>query len=519
MNKPNFVIFMADQLRFDYLGCNGHKIIKTPNIDQIALEGTNYSKFYVASPVCMPNRASLMTGRYPSVHGLRYNGNHLNKNATTFVEVLRRSGYKTSSFGKIHLQGFDPGPPHPWVKDDDLGPIKESWINDTNSYTYEDRTNYQKPGYFDIPKPYYGFEHVDLVTAHGNNCKGHYFQWLQSNFPDWEKFFGPENELAHNYSCRQGYRTAIPEEFYPTAFVEKKANEYFNALNNDKPFISFVSFPDPHHPFTPPGKYWDMYNPDDFEVPLDYSSHKNPIPPMQKVYKDFLDGKDPVSKTSVFLAEKRHIQESMALTAGMITMIDDAVGSVISTLKKRNLYENTTIIFTSDHGDYMGDFSLMLKGALPFKSITNVPFIWSDPQNRSPKSSDSLLSTIDIAPTILSRANVKPYWGIQGVDFLQSIERKISFREDLMIEFHDNIVRFGFDKPAFVRSLISERYRFTLYKDQEFGELYDLENDPNETFNLYDNKNYSSVRSMLYKKLVNQMMENIDKSPAPKRLA
>ena len=88
-----------------------------------------------------------------------------------------------------------------------------------------------------------------------------------------------------------------------------------------------------------------------------------------------------------------------------------------------------------------------------------------------------------------------------------------------MVEFHDNIVRFGFDKPAFVRSLISERYRFTLYKDQEFGELYDLENDPNETFNLYDNKNYSSVRSMLYKKLVNQMMENIDKSPAPKRLA
>ena len=87
-----------------------------------------------------------------------------------------------------------------------------------------------------------------------------------------------------------------------------------------------------------------MYNPDDFEVPLDYSSHKNPIPPMQKVYKDFLDGKDPVSKTSVFLAEKRHIQESMALTAGMITMIDDAVGSVISTLKKKNLYENTTII-------------------------------------------------------------------------------------------------------------------------------------------------------------------------------
>ena len=520
MNKnPNFVIFMADQLRWDYLGCNGHKIIETPNIDAISSQGTNFSNFYVASPVCMPNRASLMTGRYPSVHGLRYNGNHLSKNATTFVDVLLKAGYQTSSFGKIHLQGFDPGPPHPWIKDDDLGPVKESWSDD-NSYTSEDFKNYQKEVYFKIPKPYYGFEHVDLVTAHGNNCKGHYFQWLKENFPDWEKFFGPENELPHNYSCRQGYRTPVPAEFYPTAFVEKKSNEYFQKISDtNNPFISFVSFPDPHHPFTPPGKYWDMYNPDDFEVKLEYKSHKNPIPPMQKVYKDYLDGKDPVSKTSVFLTEKRQIQESMALTAGMITMIDDAIGSVIKTLKEKNLYDNTVIIFTSDHGDYMGDFSLMLKGALPFQSITKVPFIWSDPEDRKSKKSDALSSTLDIAPTILSRANVKPYWGIQGKDISESIKSNKFFRDDLMIEFHDNIVRFGFDKPAFVRSLISGKYRFTLYKDQIFGELYDLENDPFETNNLYDDEKFSDVRSKLYKKLINQMMENIDKSPAPKRLA
>ena len=200
-------------------------------------------------------------------------------------------------------------------------------------------------------------------------------------------------------------------------------------------------------------------------------------------------------------------------------MIDDAVGSVIKTLKEKNLYDNTVIIFTSDHGDYMGDFSLMLKGALPFQSITKVPFIWSDPEDRKSKKSDALSSTLDIAPTILSRANVKPYWGIQGKDISESIKSNKSFRDDLMIEFHDNIVRFGFDKPAFVRSLISGKYRFTLYKDQIFGELYDLENDPFETNNLYDDEKFSDVRSKLYKKLINQMMENIDKSPAPKRLA
>ena len=518
--KPNFVIFITDQLRWDYLGCNGHKIIKTPNIDHIASEGTNFSQFYVASPVCMPNRASLMTGRYPSVHGLRYNGNYLPKDATTFIDVLSKEGYDTSSFGKIHLQPMTDLPPHPWVNDEDLGPIKESWSVNHEGYKVEQSKNYKSKKYFEIPKPYYGFHHVDLVTGHGDKCNGHYMQWLRDNFSDYERFFDPLNQVPHNYSCRQGYRTPIPEDFYPTAFVEKKSIEYYNSISNKKnPFISFVSFPDPHHPFTPPGKYWDMYDPDNFEVNLDYDFHKNPILPMQRVRQMYLDGIEPKVSTSVFMAEKRQIQESMALTAGMITMIDDSIGRVIQSLKKNNLYDNTVIIFTSDHGDYLGDFSLMLKGALPFRSITNVPFIWSDPLTRKEKSCNSLSSTIDIAPTILNRASVKPYWGLQGIDITASISNNRSLRQELMIEYHDNLARFGFDKPAFVRSLITDEYRFTIYKNEPFGELYDLKNDPFETSNLFENPQYRNIRNELTERLVNQMMENIDKSPMPKRLA
>ena len=519
-DRPNFIIFIADQLRFDYLGCNGHKIVKTPNIDSIASEGTNFSQFYVASPICMPNRASLMTGRYPSVHGLRYNGNFLGRDATTFVDVLSEEGYNTSSIGKIHLQPMTVLPPYPWVNDDALGPIKESWSINHDDYTVEQAKNYTSNKYYKIPKPYYGFNHVDLVTGHGDKCNGHYMQWLKANIPDCEKFFDPQNQIPHNYSCRQGYRTPIPEEFYPSAFVEKKSVEYFNSISNDQnPFISFISFPDPHHPFTPPGKYWDMYDPEDFEVKLDYSSHQNPIPPMQNVYKAYKEGIDPKVSTSVFMSEKRQIQESMALTAGMITMIDDAVGNVIHCLKRNKLYDNSIIIFTSDHGDYLGDFSLMLKGALPFRSITNVPFIWSDPLTRKAKTSNSLSSTIDIAPTILSRANVKPYWGIQGIDINESISSNLSLRDELMIEYHDNLARFGFDRPAFVRSLITDEYRFTMYKNENFGELYHLKDDPWETTNLYEDPKYRDIKSELTETLVNQMMENIDKSPAPKRLA
>ena len=518
--RPNFILFIADQLRLDYLSCNGHKIVKTPHIDQIASEGTNFSQFYVASPICMPNRASLMTGRYPSVHGLRYNGNYLPQDATTFIDVLSKEGYDTSSFGKIHLQPMTDLPPHPWVNDEDLGPIKESWSVNHEDYKVEQSRNYNSKKYFEIPKPYYGFHHVDLVTGHGDKCNGHYMQWLRNNFADYERFFDPINQIPHNYSCRQGYRTPIPEEFYPTAFVEKKSIEYFDSISNEKnPFISFISFPDPHHPFTPPGKYWDMYDPNDFEVNLNYDSHKNPILPMQRVRQMHLDGIEPKVSTSVFMAEKRQIQESMALTAGMITMIDDAVGNVIQSLKKNNLYDNSVIIFTSDHGDYLGDFSLMLKGALPFRSITNVPFIWSDPLTRKEKNSNSVSSTIDIAPTILSRASVKPYWALQGIDIAESVSSNRSLREELMIEYHDNLARFGFDKPAFVRSLITDEYRFTIYKNEPFGELYHFKSDPFETTNLFENHQYRNVRNELTERLINQMMENIDKSPMPKRLA
>ena len=149
-NRPNFILFIADQLRFDYLGCNGHNIIKTPNIDKIASEGTNFSQFYVASQICMPNRASLMTGRYPSVHGLRYNGNYLPKDATTFIDVLSKEGYKTSSIGKIHLQPMTDLPPHPWVDDSDLGPIKEAWSHSHKDYTVEQAKNFTSDKYFNI---------------------------------------------------------------------------------------------------------------------------------------------------------------------------------------------------------------------------------------------------------------------------------------------------------------------------------------------------------------------------------
>ena len=110
MAKPNFLLFITDQHRVDYLGCYGHPVLKTPNIDSIAARGTRFARFYVATPVCMPNRATLMTGRMPSVHGVRSNGSPLSLESNTFVDALRAAGYATALVGKSHLQNFSDVP-------------------------------------------------------------------------------------------------------------------------------------------------------------------------------------------------------------------------------------------------------------------------------------------------------------------------------------------------------------------------------------------------------------------------
>ena len=168
--RPDFILFMTDQHRADFLGCTGHPLLKTPNIDAIASGGTIWDRFYVASPVCMPNRASFMTCRMPSSHGVRGNGIPLDKRNVTFVELLRDAGYKTALIGKSHLQTFSGMPPMldaPQTRNGfhrAAGELSQAVRHDLETYLAEDpsRTSY------DTPLPFYGFDHVELVTRHGD---------------------------------------------------------------------------------------------------------------------------------------------------------------------------------------------------------------------------------------------------------------------------------------------------------------------------------------------------------------
>jgi arylsulfatase A-like enzyme len=537
--RPNFLLFITDQHRADYLGCYGHPVLKTPNIDAIAERGTRFTRFYVATPVCMPNRATLMTGRMPSVHGVRSNGSPLSLQSNTFVDALRASGYATALVGKSHLQNFSdipailtrpPARAGDRVLDGEFAEARKPAATD-GPYDQEHPKRWEPGRDFEMSLPFYGFEHVDLCTAHGDHVGGHYYVWLKARRGDADTLRERKNQLPHDYVCPQAYRTPIPEELYPTAYIADKSCEWLDrcaAGDRGQPFFLMASFPDPHHPFTPPGRYWSMYRPQDMALPPSFDHGNRPLArPVAWALAQREGGKAVVTEQAAFAVDEREAREAMALSCGMIAMIDDAVGRILAMLAARGLAEDTVVIFTTDHGDFLGDHRLLLKGPAHYDGITHVPFIWAEPGvwpvakmgskigNKMGKTTDVLGGTLDIAATILDRARIQPYNGIQGLSLLPAIAGEGATRDSMVIEDDQQRALLGFEAPSRMRTLVTRRWRMTIAQGDAWGELYDLQNDPHEMDNLFEDPGHRGVRAELMEKLAYREMELADRSPLP----
>jgi arylsulfatase A-like enzyme len=529
--RPNFLLFITDQHRFDYLGCYGHGVLKTPHIDSIAARGTRFTRFYVATPVCMPNRATLMTGRMPSVHGVRSNGAPLSLQCNTFVDLLHAAGYATALIGKSHLQNFGPHPPvlrrpppreGDQVLDASFAEARKTIAGD-GPYDQEHPKRWQAGHDFAMQLPFYGFEQVDLCTAHGDQVGGHYYVWLKARRPDADALRDPGNQLPHDYVCPQAIRTPIPEGLYPTAYVAQQSCAWLDrhaAGARRQPFFLMVSFPDPHHPFTPPGRYWSMYSPQDMALPPSFAPGDRALArPVAWALARRARGEAETQGQAAFAVDAREAREAMALTCGTIAMIDDAVGSVLERLAAHALNHNTVVIFTSDHGDFLGDHRLLLKGPAHYEGITHVPFIWAEPGQRRVRS-ELLAGTLDIAPTILDRARIEPYNGIQGISLMPALGQGPPppgwpARHSLVIEDDQQRAALGFPEGARLRTLVTQRWRMTIAEHDAYGELYDLAGDPHEMSNLFDDPGSRGVRAELMEQLAYRQMELADRSPLP----
>ena len=222
-------------------------------------------------------------------------------------------------------------------------------------------------------------------------------------------------------------------------------------------------------------------------------------------------GADPRDNQSPFAVTEDEARQLIALTYGSITLIDDAIGRVLAQLEASGIADDTVVIFTTDHGDYMGDHGLMLKLLLHYQGTIRVPLIWHDPHRpASGERSDGLGSSIDIAPTILARAGIQPFNGIQGRDLLTDIAP-----EAVIVEEDSQRSMTGFERPQRVRTLVTERYRMSLRENEDWDELYDLQTDPMELDNRYDDPALADVRHALTDTMLRRMIALQDRSPLP----
>ena len=521
--RPNFLLIITDQHRADHLGAYGNRVVQTPHIDGIAARGWTADRFYVASPACMPNRASLMTGRLPSLHGARHNGIALSLGATTFVELLREAGWRTALVGKSHLQNMC-GLPAAWPPAGQRLP-REAEREVDGDYWQEWGPKWRDDPAHGMRLPFYGFDDVALAVDHGDQVQGHYWQWLCANHPEVAAVAGPEHAIPapgwRLTQAKQAWRTRVPESCSVTSWIADQTIERLRGFaGQDRPFFVQASFPDPHHPFTPPGRFWDMYRPEDVDLPASF--HASTRPPQHVGWlRAQRDADKAVKHTpAAFACDEREAREAIALNYGSITHIDEAVGRMLGELQALGLAEDTVVVFTSDHGDFLGDHQLLLKGPLHYQSLIRTPFIWSDPAAAQGERSQALCSTIDLAPSVLARAGVAGFNGLQG-QVLPCVggAAEGAPRDSVLLEDEVQRVLFGFSSPPRLRTLVTARHRITVFANAAWGELYDLQDDPHELHNLWDDAAHQALRGELTTELVRQMARHGDTSPYPSALA
>ncbi|MEO8859635.1 MAG: sulfatase-like hydrolase/transferase [Burkholderiaceae bacterium] len=549
MKRPNFLFIITDQQRADHLGCYGNRTLRTPHIDALAKRGVRLDRHYVAMPICMPNRATLVTGRMPSLHGVRHNGIELPLDCVTLPELLVDAGYRTALVGKSHLQNFTGVPAQygaPTPPEGEQLPteaLRSARRRDAAAgHRQEDADNWADAD-FRMRLPYYGFQSVDLVTRHGDRCGGDYLRWALARDAGFAQRVGRDKALpTPDYRTHEGWRTRVPEKLYSTTYVAERSIERlaeFAREPSQQPFFLHCSFPDPHHPWTPPGLYWGKYSPDDIALEPAYwgdaqgarwdRTQRTGLHHLD-YYRDQRDRlaaptgtRSTIPVTGAYACDPREAQEATALTYGTLSMIDDAVGRIVAELKRLNLNRDTVIVYTSDHGDYMGDHQMMLKSSLHYQGLVRTPFLWCDPMQGDAQAGTArsqLTGAIDVTRTILERAQVAPADGMQGIDLRALMQDgQQATRDALLIEDEDHRTPGWLGVRSRTRTLITERHRLSIYRATDWGELYDLTEDPLELRNLWDEPQAASLRSALTERLMREMMDNFDTLPRPTRFA
>jgi arylsulfatase A-like enzyme len=498
--KLNVLFIITDALRYDHLGCNGNNKVKTPNLDRLASKAVRFTNYFCTNPICMPNRATLATGLYPNVHGIRSNGINLRENIPTIAETLRKKDWHTAAIGKIHHQYW-------------LGAFKHKYFSNEGLDDWANKKVTSK----NFPSPYYGYDEVELISGNGTVCAGHYLEWLEEKSSEAAKQM---NSRVRNYdNLFSLFCDPISEDLYNTTYVIERTldflKRYVNGDYGGKPFYLHCSFPDPHYPLFPPIKYQNMYKPEEIALPSNFDDIEN-LYHHQFLRKHLKN--PPFKKAFIRESTEDEVRKLTALTYASISYVDACIGRLLASLDKYGLADDTIVIFSSDHGDLMGDHGLLFKGPCPFNGVLQLPLIWKVPGLTKPSVSRSLVSSIDIPKTILSLLGIKERYhppDMQGYDITPILkDPKTKVREYCFIENDEEIGPLN----SRLRHLITEEYKLTVYEGEpNFGDIYNRLNDPDELHNLWFEPEFKGKRFKLVSQLLHENLKA--QSRFPKRIA
>mgnify|MGYP002409807234 CR=1 FL=1 len=432
LKKPNILMIMTDQFNPRFIGAYGESFPKTPHLDRLAGTGVIFEDFYCNSPLCAPSRASLVSGRYASTIGVYDNGAEFRASIPTFLHHLRKNGYRTVCSGKMHYLG---------------------------------------------PDQLHGFEERLTTDIYPAN-----FAWT----PEWK--IGLDREDVANGIGETGVMNWSDQlDFdHEVHFRGLEAIRRFGQDSSEQPFFLCVSYTHPHDPYLITQEYWDRYEGIDIPMPA------VPAKPVEEMhlYNQWIQLRhglidNPPPPEEVLRARRAY--------CGMASFVDDMVGELVQELKTFGLEEDTIILFTSDHGDMMGEHGMWFKRTLMEDSI-RIPFIASWPNQWAPKRIDNPGSLVDVFPTILELAKIESYEGLSdslaGVSLVPDLVGEETAPRTVVSEYCAD----GTIRPAV--AVRRGRYKY-IHIAETPPLLFDLEDDPHEVANLADRPEFRGLLDSL----------------------
>lgn len=480
-DAPNILWICTDQQRWDTLGCYGNPFTHTPHLDKLASEGICFNHAYVQNPLCQPSRGSFLTGRYPRTTGLTKNGQDIKPGEIPITRNLADVGYHCGLIGKLHLNACDNR-----IKD-----YGDEW------WRYVDSVN------FDMREPRIDDGYSEFLWDHSPTGNPY------SDYTRWVKAKGGRIQYKAREDCPY-VDHGMPVELHQTTWCADMAIDFLQR-NQKQNWLCSVNIFDPHFPFNPPDELIQRYldRLDDLPLPNFREDEWDDKPAINQAFTQRAYNRWSLPG----MTDKDHRMLKAAYWA-MCDLIDIQVGRILEALDNSGQRDNTIVIFTSDHGEMLGDHGPYTKGPFLYDPAIRVPLLVRWPGHFSAGvTTDALVEIADLAPTILEAAGQPIPARMQAQSLLPLLTGNIPqdhFRDDIYSEYLDS----NPDTPAQFRSVLrTHKWKIIRSHRSKPSELYDMINDPLEQNNLWDDPAHAHIQKEMLERLCDRVALTVDPHP------